>query len=358
MKKILCVLHLPPPVHGASMMGEAVRDCKALNENYEVSYVNLSLASELKDVGRFSWRKPAVFLRIRRQIREAVRSFRPDWVYMTPAVCLPGFLKDALLVRMMKRMGCKLILHLHNKESKWMGTRLLRPLYKRFFAHTRVILLSERLYPDLEPFIGRDSVFICPNGVDVPVIRRSEGTVPRILFFSNIIRSKGVSVLLDACRILTGQGFSFRCVLAGKMTPDYPGNALPEEIREKGLEGVVEYAGEKYDGDKWDTFSRADVFVHPSYNDCFPLVLLEALGAGLPVVSTTEGGIPDIVRDGETGFLCPPREADAVADRIGRLLKDPDLRLRMGDAARRDYEARFTRQQFEGNFFSVISHVI
>ena len=145
MKRILCVLHLPPPVHGASVMGEAVRECSALNETYEVSYVNLSLAADLQDVGRFSWRKPTAFLRIRRKIREAVRSFRPDWVYMTPAICLPGFLKDALMVRMLKRMGCKLILHLHNKESKWMTTRFFRPLYKRFFARTRVILLSERL---------------------------------------------------------------------------------------------------------------------------------------------------------------------------------------------------------------------
>lgn len=358
MKKILFVLHLPPPVHGASVMGEAIRACKTLNEAYETSYVNLSLAADLKDVGRFSFRKPAAFLRVRRQIRKAVRSFQPDLVYMTPAVCFPGFLKDALNVRMLKRMGCRLLLHLHNKEPRWMGNRLLRPVYKDFFAHTRVILLSERLYPDIAPFIDRDSVSICPNGVDVPPVRRHGEPIPRILFFSNIIRSKGVSILLDACRVLVGRGQSFRCVLAGKITPDYPGDTLLEEIQKKGLEGVVEYVGEKYDEAKWEAFSRADVFVHPTYNDSFPLVLLEALGSGLPVVSTMEGGIPDIVKDGETGFLCPPGDAAAVADRMERLLTNPGLRLRMGEAARRDYEARFTREHFEETFFSIISRVL
>lgn len=358
MKKILFVLHLPPPVHGASMMGEAIRECKALNEAYETSFVNLSLAVDLKDVGRFSWGKPAAFFRIRWQIRKAVRSFRPDWVYITPAVCLPGFLKDYLNVRMLKRMGCQLILHLHNKESRWMGNRLLHSLYRRFFSHTQVILLSERLYTDIAPFVKRNSISICPNGVEVPPVHRNGGQVPQLLFFSNIIRTKGVSVLLDACRILTGRGLSFRCVLVGKLTLDYPGITLSEEIREKGLEGIVEYAGEKYGEEKWEVYSRADVFVHPTYNDCFPLVLLEALGAGLPVVSTTEGGIPDIVKDGETGFLCPPRDADALADRIGRLLRDPDLQARMGEAARRDYEARFSRKQFEERFFSIINHVV
>lgn len=358
MKKILFILHLPPPIHGASVMGEAIRACKSLNDIYDTSYVDLTLAADLKEVGRVSLRKPAAFLRVRRRIREAVRSFQPDLVYMTPAVCLPGFLKDALNVRMLKRMGCKLVLHLHNKESKWMNSRLFRPLYRNFFAHTRVILLSERLYPDIAPFIGREAVSICPNGVEVPLVRRCGGPIPRILFFSNIIRSKGVSILLDACRILAGQGFSFSCELAGKLSPDYPGDALQDEIRRKGLEGVVEYTGEKYDAAKWEAFSRADIFVHPTYNDCFPLVLLEAAGAGLPVVSTTEGGIPDIVKDGETGFLCAPRDAAAVADRIGRLLKDPDLRGRMGEAARRDFEVRFTRERFEENFISVIGHVL
>ena len=135
------------------MMGEAVRECKALNEAYETAFVNLSLAVDLKDVGRFSWGKPAAFFRIRRQIRKVVRSFRPDWVYITPAVCLPGFLKDYLNVQMLKRMGCQLILHLHNKESRWMGNRLLHSLYRRFFSHTQVILLSERLYTDIAPFV-------------------------------------------------------------------------------------------------------------------------------------------------------------------------------------------------------------
>ena len=358
MKKILFVLHLPPPVHGASVMGEVIHACKTLNDNYETLYVNLTLAEDLKEVGRFTFRKPAAFLQMRRQIREAVRSFQPDLVYMTPAVCLPGILKDALIVRMMKRMGCRLVLHLHNKEPKWMNSRLFRPLYRNFFAQTRVILLSERLYPDIAPFIGRDAVSICPNGVEVPPVHRHAESVPRILFFSNIIRSKGVSVLLDACRILAGQGLSFRCELAGKMTPDYPGDALWEEIRGKGLEGIVEYTGEKFDAAKWEAFSQADIFVHPTYNDCFPLVLLEAVGTGLPVVSTTEGGIPDIIKDGETGFLCPPRDAAAVADRIGRLLQDPDLRDQMGEAARRDYEARLTRERFEESFVSVIGHVL
>ena len=358
MKKVLFIMHLPPPVHGASVMGQVIRECEALDGLCEASFVNLALSTDLKEVGRFSLLKPVAFFRVRRRMRAAVRSFRPDLVYMTPAVCLPGFLKDFLNVRMLKGMGCRLVLHLHNKESKWMKSRFFQPLYRDFFSGVKVILLSERLYPEVAPFIGRESVSICPNGLEVPFPGRSDGPVPRILFLSNIIRSKGVSLLLDACKILKAKGYSFTCELAGKMTPDYPGDALREEIREKGLEDRVAYTGGKYGEDKREAFSRASLFVLPTYNDCFPLVLLEALGSGLPVVSTREGGIPDIVRDGETGFLCPVKDAPALAGRIGLLLEGPDLRRRMGEAARKDYEARFTRDCFEGNFCSVLRHVL
>lgn len=356
MKKILFVLHLPPPVHGASVMGKTIQDCKALNEAYETSYVNLALAADLKEVSRFSFCKPAAFLRVRRKICEAVRQVQPDLVYMTPAICLPGFLKDVLYVQMLKRMGCKLVLHLHNKEHKWMKSRLFRPLYRRFFAHTKVILLSERLYPDIAPFIGRDSVSICPNGVKAASVEHVGGTIPQILFLSNIIRSKGVSILLDACRLLVDQGLSFHCELVGKETGDYSAASLEAEIRQKGLDDRVYYAGPKYGMEKWSALSRADIFVFPSWYsaECFPLVLLEAMAAGLPVITTDAGAIPDIVQDGENGFICPTKDAVSVAEAIRKLLINSDLRKEMGECGHRRFQKEFTVEAFESRLIGIL----
>lgn len=358
--KILFVLHLPPPVHGASVMGKVIHDSKALNEVFQTTYVNLTLATDMKDVGRFSFHKSAAFFRVRRQIREAVRRFQPDLVYMTPAICLPGFLKDALYVRMLKRMGCRLVLHLHNKESRWMKSGLFRPLYKRFFDRTKVILLSERLYPEIAPFMGRDSVFICPNGVDAAPVGHHRGQVPQILFLSNLIRSKGVSILLDACGLLAEQGVSFRCELVGKETGDYSSTTLEAEIREKGLADRVHYAGPKYGTDKWSAFSGADVFVFPSWYsaECFPLVVLEAMAAGLPIVTTAIGAIPDMVRDGENGFICPAKDAVSMAEAIRKLLIDRDLRIEMGECGRRRFQNEFTAEAFESRLIGILKQAL
>jgi hypothetical protein len=82
------------------------------------------------------------------------------------------------------------------------------------------------------------------------------------------------------------------------------------------------------------TYQRADVFVLPTRADCYSLVSLEAMACGLPVVVTNLGGIPDIVVEGETGFLIDPDDTTALADRLNRLVSDPALRRRMGLAGR------------------------
>jgi glycosyltransferase involved in cell wall biosynthesis len=93
--------------------------------------------------------------------------------------------------------------------------------------------------------------------------------------------------------------------------------------------------------------AEVDVLVHPSRIDAFPTALLDALASRTPVVATAVGGIPEIVTDGETGFLLePPPTADSVAGALRRLLEQPDLRRRMGERGREVFEARFTAERW------------
>ena len=111
----------------------------------------------------------------------------------------------------------------------------------------------------------------------------------------------------------------------------------------------VTYHGRKYVEEKLAFFRQADVFVFPTYysNECFPLVLLEAMEQGLPCISTNEGGIAAIVDEGETGFLVPCREVEPLAERIGWLLEDEALRKRLGAAGRAKFEREYTLARFE-----------
>lgn len=358
--RILFILHLPPPVHGASLVGSAIRESGLVNESFDTRYINLSASVTLEQVGRFSFGKVRAVFRLLSEVRRTVREWKPDLVYLTPSSTMPGLLKDALTTCLVRRKGCKTILHFHNKGVAARKDRFVDDrLYRMLFRDSNVILLSRLLYPDIRKYVPEERVSYCPNGISVPSIVRQPGPVPRILFLSNMIRSKGISVLIDACRLLKERGISFRCSLVGALSADYPGDSLAFEIREKGLEGCVVYEGPRYGDEKWKSFSEADVFAFPTFypDECFPLVVLEAMGAGLPVVTTTEGALPEMIREGEDGFICPKQDPVALADALARLVSDPGLRTRMGESGRTRYEAFFTLDRFERNIVDILKRL-
>ena len=165
--KILFIMHMPPPVHGAAMVGQYIHDSKLINEKFEGHYINLTTAKNLQDIGKVGIRKLIDFYALLHKIRRSLKTINPDLVYVTPNACGGAFYKDYIV------KGIK------------------------------VILLSECLYSDVMKYVKREDVFVFPT------------------------------------------------------------------------------------------------FYH---NECFPLVLLEAMQHHLPCISTTEGGIPGIIDDKETGY--------------------------------------------------------
>lgn len=109
--------------------------------------------------------------------------------------------------------------------------------------------------------------------------------------------------------------------------------------------------GAKYGVEKDTLFRNTDIFVFPTFyhNECFPIVLLEAMQYGLPCISTDEAGIPDIIDDGQTGLIIPKKNSIALAKSIEKLINDRILCLQMGQAGRKKYEESFTLDVFEKN---------
>lgn len=115
-----------------------------------------------------------------------------------------------------------------------------------------------------------------------------------------MMEEKGVWDLVESCRILKKNGKSAKCHFVGKWS-DITEEQFAAEINKRGLKECVSAYGAKYNNEK-DTFlQKSDVFVFPTYynNECFPLVLLEAMGQGIPCISTNEGGIPAIIDNGK-----------------------------------------------------------
>lgn len=363
---ILFILHLPPPVHGAAMVGKYIYDSRIVNNTYDCHYINLSTAKDLQDIGKVRVSKLMDFWHLLCTIRKEVRRLRPDLVYVTPNACGGAFYKDFIVVQMLKLMGCKVVVHYHNKGVSTRQDCLLDDcLYKHFFKGLKVILLAEALWHDVKKYVNRDDIYICPNGIPQtlslePKVERENG-VPHILFLSNLIVSKGILLLLRALKEIQQRGCKFQCYLVGGETTELNKKTLETYLLCEGLNNNVRYEGKKYGIEKIKYFRDADIFVFPSFyhNETFGLVNLEAMEWKLPIISTDEGGIPDVVKDGENGIIVPCRRKGIInegpsvmelADALERLIKNPALRQNMGEEGYRKFKEHFTLQAFEQKF--------
>jgi len=174
------------------------------------------------------------------------------------------------------------------------------------------------------------------NGLDLTPFKRADfsSTPPLIVAVGRLIAKKGFLDLLRACRLLMERGKSFRCEIIGEGPLE---QELREQIAQLDLEDYVELPGAKPQHEIREHLAAASAFVLPSVvdpdggMDNLPTVIMEAMAAGLPVVSTSIGGIPEMVIQNETGFLVPPDDVAALAGAIERLLDDISLARRFGE---------------------------
>ncbi|MDO5464213.1 MAG: glycosyltransferase family 4 protein [Akkermansia sp.] len=168
------------------------------------------------------------------------------------------------------------------------------------------------------------------------------------LFLGNLMVEKGVLVLLQACEALRKECPDFVCHFVGAASKDMGLDEFRNLVAERQLQNNVMVYGPLYGEDKESMLSKVGALVFPTYyhNECFPFVILEAMKAGLPVISTEEGAIPDMVLSGETGLLVARKDAAALACAMQSLMENRQLSLRMGARARERYEARFKAEHF------------
>lgn len=365
MEKILFILHVPPPVHGSSMVGQSIKKSKLINESFDCSFINLLVSRSINDTGRWSFIKALRFIGIWVNLLVKIIKKKPTVCYLALSTTGLSFYKDVLLVFWLRLFHVKRVYHLHNKGvSKRQTNKLIRLLYQFVFKGADVILLSDYLYKDVETFVPLSKVHICPNGIEdnfsnLKPHSYSSLNPEKILFLSNLIKSKGVTVLLDACVILQKNGIDFECNFVGA-EGDINAIVFDKKVKQYGIEKRVKYLGRKFGQDKQAVLADTDIFAFPTYysNECFPLVLLEAMSAGIAVVSTFEGGIPDIIEDGITGFLVPQRDAEIMAEKLELLITNPTLREQMGMAGRQKFENEFTLEIFEHNLERILQLII
>lgn len=360
MNKIYFILHMPPPVHGAAMMGKYIHDSQIINRAFDCRYFNLTLAKNLQDIGKGGIRKLKDFIRQLWNIRKEIKTFRPDLCYVTPNAKGSAFYKDFLIVMMLKKMGQKVVVHYHNKGIATRQDRILDNwLYRNFFKKLKVILLAEPLYQDICKYVDKKNVYFCPNGIpvrkNIPPLIDHEGF--NILFISNMMEAKGVWDLVEACRILKDKGRKFHCHFVGKWS-DITKEEFQMKIQKFDLKDYISAYGGKYGEEKDVYFQHTDVLVFPTRNEAFGLVLLEAMEYGIACIATNEGGVPTVIDRDKTGYIVEKKNPMALAEKIEILMEQPALCKEMGRAGRKKFEQEFTLDQFEWKMTEILNDAL
>jgi len=207
------------------------------------------------------------------------------------------------------------------------------------------IVLGEGLRYLFEPEFPEEKIFVVPNGVDVefPIREKNEGKL-KLLYLSNFLPGKGFLQVLEGLDLLDEE-------LSGKMLLEAAGSWDNEEYMAKCSrlmdESAVEILirGPVSGEDKSRLLAEADVFIFtPTAPEGLPWALIEAAAAGLPMISTDQGAIKDVVVDGKNGFILEAGSGKAIAEKLELLINDPELRERMGRASRMRYEDGFTEK--------------
>lgn len=204
-----------------------------------------------------------------------------------------------------------------------------------------------------------ERIFVIPYAIDSqrfrPLSPKEKLTTRdkrfRVICVAQIVPRKGIHYLLEAWSRLGLSPTEAELVLVGQASP--------------GMEGVLrKYAGQfthiqsvPHDRLRLE-YGRADVFVLPSVEDGFGYVVTEAMGCGLPVITTSAAGAADVVQDGISGFVVPPRSAEALADRLDRLRADQSLRESMGQANLRAAQAARTWSTYANELAGLYSHLM
>ncbi|UKO99540.1 glycosyltransferase [Nostoc sp. UHCC 0870] len=212
----------------------------------------------------------------------------------------------------------------------------------------RVVTVSDYNLKYLEKIynLAANQVQRIYNGLDLRQLQYSSPAErpPLIISVGRLIEKKGLSVLIDACAILKQKNYEFQCQIVGTGALE---STLRQQIIDLGLQSCVQIVGARPQNEVFQLVQQAAVFAAPyvigkdGNRDGLPTVLLEAMALGTPCVSTVVTGIPEVVRDGETGLIVPQYDAEELAIALGQLLKDPALRVRLSTQARSLIESEF-----------------
>ena len=340
--RVLIYGQVPPPFHGSNIMTRLF--IIALRRlGLEPMLSSKTYSRSIEEVNKIQIIKLIRFIPTFYRYTIRLLSFRPQLAVFFVSSTKIGLLADGLHILITKLFHVPYLLYIHARGHGELvqNSTLWNKIVSFLFAGScACLVLSKALSHEICLFY-KGRIFILPNCADdYPVrFKRTRRKSHRILFLANLNEGKGVFTLLEAVPIVVGKYPRIQFIIAGSWQHPHTEQKAMEFIAQKNLGKHVKLFGPVQSEQKLMLFSNCDLFVFPSHYrfEIFSLVVLEAMQAGLPVIASSIGALPEVVKDGATGYIIPPRNPAILAKKIIALLNSPDLMKKMSQKARERY---------------------
>lgn len=364
MRKVLVIGQTPPPYHGQALMTQRLISAKW--PDIHTFFIRLSFSKDIHNIGKAGFKKvfhmvevilKAVYMRYRYGIKTLY--YMPAGPNKTPMI------RDLCMLGVLRLCYPSLIFHFRAAGlSTYVDAQkgILKKIANWVYHQPKAAIQLSALNPTDGAYFKAKKLYILPNGLEdegesrlahKPSPTSAEAPL-HILFVGVLSESKGVHILLEAMNLLKDEHIKMHMV--GAFTsPDFEKKAKAY-CKENQLEYIVQWEGVLHGEPKWEQYLQADILCFPSFyeSESFGNVVVEAMMFQLPVVATRWRGIPDILVDGTTGWLVPPHDVQATADKLRLLIQDSSLRKQMGEAGRQRYLEKYRLETFLQNMHHIL----
>lgn len=367
--RVLIIGPTPPPAHGISVLTELLLRSN-LNQSFEVIHLDTADRRTLDNVGRFEIRNVTLALYHGARFLWLLLWKRPSVVYVPVSESRLGFLRDSLFLLPSRFLGIPVVLHLHGGYLDTLYAErspVFQWLMRLCFRHTaRAIVLSDSFRGKFAGLVEVDRVRVVYNGIPQTIYeacknkyRAARGAAPvTVLFLGVLVESKGFFDLLRAVPYVLKQTTDVRFVLVGDTSFPEARQAM-EWVNQHSLDPYISFLGPQTGNEKTRIFQESDVFAFPTWYplEGQPVAMIEAMAAGLPVLTTRHATIPDIL--GEDGaFYVNKQDPADIAAKLLQLLNDESIRKSMGLKNQNRFLQHHTADKFAESVVRVLRQAL
>lgn len=374
--KVLVLGYLPPPQEGTAKMTEIIMESSYLKNNFQMKLMPLLKRQYVTSRGKLDVVNVIQNLKNFLNYIYLIVVFVPDIIYIPLAQNRFGFLRDSLFILTGRILGKKMYVHFHGGNFD-LFFQMRNNIFKKYIGFIlrridKLILLAGKFSKQFTSFIDEKRITFVYNCVPYAFIMPKERIewssgkrVSRVLFMGYLSKAKGA---LDFVKTIPSVIAEYKCpvefILCGQPVdiernivfipdPHCGYTKIRNLIKKENILDCVKLYSEVVGKEKERMFSRADIFVFPSYSEGCGLVVLEAMAFGLPVITTPVGALEEMLVDGENCFFVKPGDIDNIAKKILFLLNNPNLREKIGVANRRLIKESYNPDVFLHNLAGI-----